>query len=47
MSLSIYPNKELREKLNKESLKQKRSLNNLILIILENFFNEKELSKDG
>lgn len=36
--ITIYPDKELREKLNKEVKKQKRSLNNLILFILTSYF---------
>ena len=40
--LTIYPSKELQEKLNKESEKQKRSLNNLILFILAKHFEDKK-----
>lgn len=36
--ITIYPDKKLREKLNKESEVEKRSLNNLILLILENHY---------
>ena len=39
--LTIYPDKELQEKLNKEAEKQKRSLNNLILFILASYFEKK------
>lgn len=39
--ITIYPNEELREKLNKEAKRQKRSLNNLVLLILASYF-EKE-----
>ena len=42
--LTIYPNKELQKKLNKEAEEQKRSLNNLILFILASYF-EKENGK--
>jgi len=35
---TIYPDKELMEKLNKEATKQKRSMNNLILFILASYF---------
>ena len=36
--LTIYPNKDLQKKLNKEAEEQKRSLNNLILFILASYF---------
>lgn len=39
--LTIYPDKKLQEKLNKEAEKQKRSLNNLILFILASYFEKK------
>lgn len=32
--ITIYPKKELKEKLDKEAKKQSRSLNNLIILIL-------------
>ncbi len=37
-AISIYPKKELIIKLKKEMEKQKRSMNNLILLILEEYF---------
>jgi len=40
--LTIYPNKELMKQLNKEADKEKRSLNNLILFILEEHFEDKK-----
>ncbi len=33
--MTIYPDKELRQQLEKRAKKEKRSLNNLILLILE------------
>jgi len=36
--ITIYPKKELKEKLDKEAKVQGRSLNNLILFILNKFF---------
>lgn len=39
--LTIYPEKELMEKIEKEAKKEKRSMNNLVLFILENFFKKK------
>jgi len=33
--ITIYPNKELRKKLEEKSKKESRSLNNLIILILE------------
>lgn len=39
--ITIYPKKELKEKLDKEAKKQSRSLNNLILLLLNKFFNKK------
>lgn len=36
--ITIYPDKELKKKLDKEAKEQDRSLNNLILMILKNFF---------
>ncbi len=36
--VSIYPNKELLIKLKKEAKKQSRSLNNLIILILDKSF---------
>jgi predicted HicB family RNase H-like nuclease len=36
--LTIYPDKELMKKLNNEADKEKRSLNNLILFILEEHY---------
>jgi len=38
--ITIYPNKELRKKLDKESEKEERSLNNLILFILNKYFKD-------
>ncbi len=38
--ITIYPNKELRKKLDKEAEKEQRSLNNLILFILNKYFKE-------
>jgi len=43
--LTIYPNKELQKKLNKEAEEQKRSLNNLILFILASYFENKNGKK--
>jgi hypothetical protein len=40
--VTIYPDKELQEKLNKEADKEKRSLNNLILFILAKHYEEKK-----
>lgn len=40
--ITIYPDKKLRDKLNAESKKQMRSLNNLILLIINKFFKEAE-----
>lgn len=39
--LSIYPSPELLKKLEKEAEKQKRSMNNLILFILEQALKKK------
>ena len=36
--ITIYPKKDLRKKLDKEAKKQSRSLNNLIILILNKFF---------
>jgi len=36
--LTIYPDKELMKKLNNEADKEKRSLNNLILFIIEEHY---------
>jgi len=36
--LTIYPDKDLQKKLNKEAKEQKRSLNNLILFIIVSYF---------
>lgn len=38
--ITIYPNKELKEKLNNEMEKENRSLNNLILLILNKYFED-------
>ena len=43
--LTIYPDKKLQEKLNKEAEEQKRSLNNLILFILASYFENKNGKK--
>ncbi len=43
--LTIYPDKELQKKLNKEAEEQKRSLNNLILFILASYFEKKNGKK--
>ena len=43
--LTIYPDKELQKKLNKEAEEQKRSLNNLILFILASYFEKKHGKK--
>lgn len=40
--ITIYPKPELRNKIKQESEKQKRSLNNLILFILNSYFETKE-----
>jgi len=40
--LTIYPDKDLQKKLNKEADKEKRSLNNLILFILAKHFEDKK-----
>jgi len=40
--LTIYPDKELKDKLNAEAIEQKRSINNLVILILSSYFeNEK------
>ncbi len=39
--ITIYPKEELRSKLEKEAEKEERSLNNLILLILNKYFKEK------
>ncbi len=39
--ITIYPNKELRKKLDQEAEKEQRSLNNLILLILNKYFKKK------
>jgi len=39
--ITIYPEKELLKKLEKETTKQKRSMNNLILFILASYFEKK------
>jgi len=36
-TISIYPDKELKEKLKKEAEKEHRSLNNFILFILKKY----------
>jgi len=36
--ITIYPDKKLQKKLEKEAEKQGRSLNNLILFIINSFF---------
>ena len=43
--LTIYPDKDLQKKLNKEAEEQKRSLNNLILFILASYFENKNGKK--
>lgn len=43
MGMTIYPNKELREKLEELSKKEKRSMNNLVLFILEKYIEEKNV----
>ena len=43
--LTIYPDKELQKKLNKEAKEQKRSLNNLILFIVTSYFENKDGKK--
>ena len=43
--LTIYPNKDLQKKLNKEAKEQKRSLNNLILFIVTSYFENKDGKK--
>lgn len=40
-NLTIYPNKELKSKLDKEAEKEERSLNNLIILILNKYFKKK------
>jgi len=39
--ITIYPDKKLQEKLEKETTKQKRSMNNLVLFILASYFEKK------
>jgi len=39
--LTIYPDKDLQKKLNKEAKEQKRSLNNLVLFIIDSYFEKK------
>ena len=43
--LTIYPNKNLQKKLNKEAKEQKRSLNNLVLFIMASYFEKKNDKK--
>lgn len=43
--ITIYPSKELREKINKEGEVQGRSMNNLILRILNLFFKHRDRSQ--
>lgn len=43
--LTIYPDKELQKKLNKEAKEQKRSLNNLVLFIVASYFENKDGKK--
>lgn len=38
--LTIYPKEDLKNKLQEESKKQGRSVNNLILFILNNYFKQ-------
>jgi len=38
--ITIYPNKELRKRLDQEAEKEERSLNNLIIFILNKYFKE-------
>lgn len=40
--ITIYPKKELKERLDDEAKKEERSLNKLILIILNKYFKEKK-----
>lgn len=40
--ITIYPDEELQQKLEKEAEKQKRSMNNLILLILDSYFEPKK-----
>jgi hypothetical protein len=40
--INIYPKDNLMKKLKEESEKQKRSMNNLILLILDSYFYKKE-----
>jgi len=39
--ITIYPNKELRSRLDKEAEKEERNLNNMILFILNKYFKKK------
>ncbi len=39
--ITIYPSKELREKLENKAKKEERSLNNLIILILKKEVNKK------
>ena len=39
--ITIYPNKELKSKLDKEAEKEERSLNNLVILILNKYFKKK------
>lgn len=43
----LRPTKELRERLDHERFEQRRSLNNLIIIILEKFFRERDEVEDA
>lgn len=40
--INIYPKDNLMKKLQEESQKQKRSMNNLIILILDSYFSKKE-----
>lgn len=40
--IQIRPSAELRKKLEEEKRHQNRSLNNLVIVILTKFFNQKE-----
>ncbi len=43
--ITIYPDKELQKKIEKEAKKQKRSMNNLVIFILSSYFSGKECRK--
>jgi hypothetical protein len=45
-NINIYPEKELREKIEREAKKRRQNMNGLILTILEDYFRQSEIKSE-